>query len=83
MIQGRDEVDAFDGLSARVVVMPTHNFVLICMQLFRDAVIDNHDPAACLYLPYIRLHNFPEVRSAFGWTGQKALDAVMTDCAVQ
>ncbi len=83
MVQGGNEVDAFDGLSAGVVVMPTNDLVFIRVRLFRDAVVNNDDSVACLYLTYIRLHNFPEVRPSFGWTCQKALDAIMTDCPVQ
>ena len=41
MVQRRDDVDAFDGLSTGMIVMPADDGVFVRIRLLRDAVIHN------------------------------------------
>ena len=44
MIQRRDEVDTFDTIPFRVIIVSRDDGVLVSVWLFSDAIIDDHAP---------------------------------------
>jgi len=83
MIQRRDEIDPFDILPSRVIIVPANDVILIRMRLFRDAVINDDDTIFCLYLSDIGFHRQPQVFTRLRFLRQKSLYPIMANLAIQ
>ena len=83
MIQGCDEVNAFDRASLTMIPMPTDDVVFIGIGFFREAIIHDQYTSITFHLPDIWFDHLPEVTPTFDRTCQEALNTIMTDRALQ
>jgi hypothetical protein len=83
MVQTRHEVDALHPPVLAVVVMPTDNIVLIRVRLFRNTIIDDDYSICLLDLPYIWLHDLPQLGRPQPFFRQQPLNLVMAHPASQ
>jgi hypothetical protein len=73
VIQGRDEVDAFDCGALGVVIVPGDDVVLIGVRLLGDGVVYDDTTIRLLDGSHMRLDEMPQVALAGPWTFQVTL----------
>ena len=66
-----------------MVIMPGDDVILIGVGLFGDAIVNNQTGVVLLDGPHMGLDQEPEVRAGEFVLGEEALDAVVTDRALQ
>jgi hypothetical protein len=64
-----------------VVVMPTHDVVLVRIRFLRYAIIDNDDPIFALNLAHRGLHDLPQLSRPQTLFRQQPLNLVMAHAA--
>jgi hypothetical protein len=77
MVQTCHEIDALDAAVLAMVVVPTDDRVLVGMRLLSKAIVEDDYPVFLLDLPYIRLHDLPQLGRPKSLFPQQALNLVM------
>jgi len=63
--------------------MPGDDVILIGVRLFGDAIVNDQTTIVALDGAHLGLDKEPEVGAGEGFLGQEALDAIVTDLALQ
>ena len=73
-VERRQEIDAFDAGSRRVVVVPADQLALVGVRFMRNAIVHDQYGVFALHLPHQRLDDLPQVCRCVWLFGQEARD---------